>query len=85
LLFARAQHDQLEAGMLSSAQEARNRLGGAIRRGADPDEVETIRAELQRTRTVQYIEQVLAETPPLTAEDKVHLTRLLTGPAGDAA
>jgi len=71
--------------MLSSAQEARNRLGGAIKRGADPAEIQSIREEMDRTRAVQYIEQVLAETPPLTAEDRLHLTRLLTSTGGDAA
>jgi hypothetical protein len=45
----------------------------------DPAVIDAAR-DLKAARAEQYIERLLAETPPLTAEDKLHLTRLLTAP-----
>ena len=44
------------------------------RPGADP------RAQLCHAKAEQYIQRLLAETPPLTAEERRDLTRLLTAP-----
>lgn len=41
-------------------------------RRRDPDVI--------RARASQYIDRLLAETPPLTAEERRDLTRLLTAP-----
>jgi aromatic ring hydroxylase len=68
---------------MSTWQHHRARLA-ALRRhhgpGADTAEVER---DLRAARAEQYVRQLVADEPPLTAEQRVRLVRLLTG-AGDA-
>ena len=49
-------------------------------RGADDPEVLAAVVERRRAAAEQYIARLLAETPPLSAEERLHLTRLLTEP-----
>jgi hypothetical protein len=49
-------------------------------RGADDPEVLAAVVERRRASAEQYIARLLAETPPLSAEEKLHLARLLTEP-----
>jgi len=68
---------------MSTWQHHRARLA-ALRRhhgqGADTAEVER---DLRAARAEQYVRQLVADEPPLTAEQRVRLVRLLAG-AGDA-
>jgi hypothetical protein len=41
--------------------------------------------ERRRVSAEQYVARLLAETPPLSAEEKLHLTRLLTEPERSAS
>jgi hypothetical protein len=81
---------------LSKPQQLRQRIGGIRRHqwvsappprdpGADITE---LRVQLREAKAEQYIQKLLAETPPLSAEERLHLTRLLTSPllsGGDVA
>jgi hypothetical protein len=49
-------------------------------RGADDPEVLAAVLGRRRASAEQYIVRLLAETPPLSAEERLHLTRLLTEP-----
>jgi hypothetical protein len=54
----------------------------ALKRHRPPDDPALAEAVADRRRlsAEQYIQRLLAETPSLTAEEKLHLTRLLTEP-----
>ena len=59
--------------------EARAREAALIKhRGVNDPEVIKARAERRKLSAEQHIERLLAQTPPLTAEEKLHLTRLLS-------
>jgi hypothetical protein len=65
----------------------RQRIGGIPRRDPGADITE-LRVQLREAKAEQYIQKLLAETPPLSAEERLHLTRLLTSPllsGGDVA
>jgi hypothetical protein len=64
---------------MSAVTEKRARLAALSRRrpAGDPDVAEAAR-ELRSATAEQYISRLLDATPPLTAEQKLHLTRLLT-------
>lgn len=64
---------------LSKPQQLRQQIGGIRRRDPGADVTE-LQVQLREAKAEQYIERLLAETPPLTAEEKLHLTRLLTAP-----
>ena len=64
---------------LSKPQQLRQRIGGVRRRDPGADVTE-LRVQLREAKAEQYIRKLLAETPPLSAEEKLHLTRLLTEP-----
>ena len=49
------------------------------RRANDPEVLAAV-VERRRASAEQYIARLLAETPQLNAEEKLHLTRLLTEP-----
>jgi hypothetical protein len=49
-------------------------------RPADDPAIVAAVAERRNAAAEQYIQRLLAETPPLTAEERLHLTRLLTAP-----
>src|SRR5829696_8714124 len=60
----------------------------ALKRHRPPDDPAVLAAVADRRNAAaeQYIQRLLAETPPLTAEERLHLTRLLTEPdRGSAA
>jgi hypothetical protein len=59
----------------------------ALKRHRLPDDPAVIAAVADRRNAAaeQYIQRLLAETPPLSAEEKLHLTRLLTEPDGGSA
>ena len=64
---------------LSKPQQLRQRIGGIRRR--DPGaNVTELQVQLREAKAEQYIQKLLAETPPLSAEERLHLTRLLTEP-----
>ena len=69
---------------LSKPQQLRQRIGGVRRRDPGADVTE-LRAQLREAKAEQYIQELLAETPPLSAEERLHLTRLLTEPDKGAA
>ena len=70
---------------LSKPQQLRQRIGGARRRDPGADVTE-LRVKLREAKAEQYIQKLLAETPPLSAEERLHLTRLLAEPdRGSAA
>ena len=70
---------------LSKPQQLRQRIGGARRRDPGADVTE-LRVQLREAKAEQYIQKLLAETPPLSAEERLHLTRLLAEPdRGSAA
>jgi hypothetical protein len=72
---------------LSKPQQLRQRIGGIRRRDPGADITE-LRVQLREAKAEQYIQKLLAETPPLSAEERLHLTRLLTSPllsGGDVA
>jgi hypothetical protein len=54
----------------------------ALKRHRPPDDpaIAAAVADRRNAAAEQYIQRLLAETPPLTAEEKLHLTRLLTEP-----
>ena len=54
----------------------------ALKRHRHADDPELLAAVVERRRASaeQYIARLLAGTPPLSAEEKLHLTRLLTEP-----
>jgi hypothetical protein len=53
---------------------------------AERETVQTDKTIQACTDTEAYVEQLLAETGPLTSEERLHLTRLLTAPdRGDDA
>lgn len=52
-------------------------VAGLIRQGAEPEKIAAARADLRRANLESYVAKLLAQTPPLTAEEKLHLTRLL--------
>jgi hypothetical protein len=55
----------------------RARLAALERHHPDADHSEQ-RRDLRAARAADYIARVVAETPPLTPEQKLHLARLLT-------
>lgn len=60
----------------------------ALSRDRAPDDPDLLAAkrDLRASRAEEYIHRLLAETPPLTADERLHLTRLLTDPdRGSAA
>jgi hypothetical protein len=64
--------------MPSPAQEARNRLGGMIRRHPDDHEaIAAARADLRATVAEDYIKRLVDSWPPLTAEQRDRLALLL--------
>ena len=70
---------------LSKPQQLRQRIGGVRRRDPGADVTE-LRVQLREAKAEQYIQKLLAETPPLSAEERLHLTRLLAEPdRGSAA
>jgi hypothetical protein len=69
---------------LSKPQQLRQRIGGIRRRDPGADVTE-LRAQLREAKAEQYIQKLLAETPPLSAEERLHLTRLLTEPERGSA
>ena len=73
--------------MASAMYAARARLNALQRhRGTDDPAVAAARSELREAKAEEYIQRLLGETPPLTAEERLHLTRLLTEPdRGSAA
>ena len=67
--------------MAHTVNRARARLSALSRHRSQEDPAVTAaRAELREAKAEQYIQRLLAETPPLTAEERLHLTRLLTEP-----
>jgi hypothetical protein len=52
------------------------------RRAPDDPAIQQARRDLRSAQLSTYIERLLAQTPPLTAEEKLHLTNLLTAPSG---
>jgi hypothetical protein len=60
---------------------ARNRAI-ALRRFRDPDDPDIAQAEadLRTAKLAEYIEKILADSPPLSEADKRYLRRLLTAP-----
>jgi hypothetical protein len=70
---------------LSKPQQLRQHLAATRRRNPNADVTE-LRVKLREAKAEQYILRLLNETPPLSAEEKLHLTRLLTDPTtGEAA
>jgi hypothetical protein len=48
--------------------------------GQDDPRLPELRRKARTARAAEYIQSVLAESPPLTAADRLYLTRLLTDP-----
>ena len=73
--------------MAQTVYRARARLSALSRHRSQEDPVVTAaRVELREAKAAQYIQRLLDDTPPLTAEERLHLTRLLTEPdRGSAA
>ena len=70
---------------LSNSQQLRQHIGAARRRDPAAD-VTALQVQLREAKAEKYIQDLLAETPPLSAEERLHLTRLLTEPdRGSAA
>jgi hypothetical protein len=62
----------------------RARVAGLrTRRPADDPAVVDAKRELLAAKAQAYIERLLADTPPLSHEDRAHLSRLLTDPAAE--
>jgi hypothetical protein len=64
----------------SPAVKARNRLATATRLGKT-DEIKAARRDLAATKIEQYVKEVVADAPPLTAEQADRISALLR-PAG---
>ena len=62
--------------------QLRQRIGGLHGQDAAAD-ANQLRAQLREAKTAQYIQRLLDQTPPLSADERQHLTRLLTPPARD--
>ncbi len=59
---------------------------GHAARGGDPGKIETTRRDLAAERIASYVEAVVAEAPPFTAEQRARLALLLlTAGPGAAA
>ena len=69
--------------MPSPAQEARNRLGGMIRRHPDADHSD-LRRDLEAAKLEDHIRKVVDGWPPLTDWQRDKLALLLR-PGGDCA
>jgi hypothetical protein len=67
---------------VSQRVRAASRRENALKRYREPNDPVLVDAIRQRRAVAaeEYIQRLLADTPPLTAEDKLHLTRLLTEP-----
>ena len=68
---------------VSEVQHWRGRFASAVRHGHSEQEIEHARRSLALAKIVQYIEDVLADSPPLTDEDRERLVQLIR--AGTAA
>jgi hypothetical protein len=66
---------------LSPAQQARNELGVAIRKG-DADLIEEARAELRTARAEQMLRRLIQSAPPLSEQRLARLRMLLHPEAG---
>lgn len=53
-------------------------------RAADDPELLTARRELKAARLAEHVERTLAAAPPLTAEQRARVARLLAPVGGDA-
>lgn len=61
---------------------ARSRLGVATRR-KDPQEIEAAKQALAAAKLEAQITRIVADAPPLTADQRHKLTGLLAGAGGD--
>jgi hypothetical protein len=68
--------------MARPTTHARAQLGNAIRYGHSPETVATRRAELAEAVAEAAIQRVVDSWPPLSAETKAKLARLLLAPGG---
>lgn len=55
----------------------RSRVASLTARGADPAEIDRARRDLRAARLADHIKRVVDEAPPLTAEHRDRLMRLL--------
>ena len=62
---------------LTPAQQARNALGAAARRGDPPERIEQARRDLTEANLAAHIREAVAAWPPLTAEQRQGLALLL--------
>lgn len=70
---------ELARQLLGTPQHHRNRKGGAMRRG-NAELAELADRDLRAAKLAKYIEKVVDEVPPLTAEQRTALVALLVGP-----
>lgn len=68
-------HDQV-----SEVRYLRSKLGHAVRRGTEEEQVE-VRRDLAAAKIAQYVERVVSEAPELTDEQRSRLAGLLNGAA----
>ena len=61
---------------VSEVQHFRGKYAGACRWGTEADQIEA-RRNLAVAKIVQYVEEVLADAPPLTDDDRQRLAALL--------
>lgn len=66
---------------MPSHLQLRAKLAGATRHGHDQAELDAIRADLRTANTEAAIERLLADAPPLSAEQRLRLASILLGPA----
>jgi hypothetical protein len=58
--------------------QARSALGVLAHQHADPEKIEEAREALRQANLDAYVQRLLERTPPLTAEEKLRLTRILS-------
>lgn len=61
---------------------ARARLAGLVSKNADPDRIETARADLATEKIADWIERQLAGAPPLSGDQMARIRAALPSPAG---
>lgn len=56
----------------------RSELAHAVRRGAEEEEVSSLRRDLRALRAEEYVQRIVDEAPPLTAEQVSRLRAILS-------
>lgn len=68
-------------GPLRSSTLVKSNLANAVKRQADPATVDALRVEHRASRAAEYLRRLVAEAPPLTADQISELQGILSSAA----